>query len=278
MPQRDYQIFEIPDFTLQRGLTLPVAEVAYQTYGQLNADKSNVILYPTSYGAQHFDTEWLIGAGRVLDPTDWFIVIPNMFGNGLSSSPSTLPAPFGPDRPPLFTHWDNVHAQERLLREVFGVERIALAYGWSMGAQQSLHWGPSFPTAWTGSARSAAPRAPRRTTSCSSKGCARRSRATRIGQARISAPIRCAVCAPWDGSMPVGRCRRPSTARNSGDRRAIPAGRISSSAPGRPISCAAIPMTCWPASRHGSPPTSPTIRSMAAISTARSGPSPRARS
>ncbi|QFT45685.1 Homoserine O-acetyltransferase [Roseivivax sp. THAF40] len=145
MPQRDYQIFEIPDFTLQRGLTLPVAEVAYQTYGQLNADKSNVILYPTSYGAQHFDTEWLIGAGRVLDPTDWFIVIPNMFGNGLSSSPSTLPAPFGPDRPPLFTHWDNVHAQERLLREVFGVERIALAYGWSMGAQQSLHWGAIFP-------------------------------------------------------------------------------------------------------------------------------------
>ena len=43
------------------------------------------------------------------------------------------------------THVDNVTAQRRLLREVFGVERLALIYGWSMGAQQALHWGALFP-------------------------------------------------------------------------------------------------------------------------------------
>ena len=145
MGQHDHQVFEIETFTLQRGVTLPVAQVAYQTYGRLAADKSNVILYPTSYGAQHLDTEWLIGPGRVLDPTDWFIVIPNMFTNGLSTSPSTVAPPFGPDRFPVFTHWDNVRAQEQLLREVFGIEQIALAYGWSMGAQQALHWGAIHP-------------------------------------------------------------------------------------------------------------------------------------
>jgi len=145
MATGDYQIIELENLTLQRGITLPRAETAYKTYGRLADDKSNVILYPTSYGAQHHDTEWLIGPGRVLDPNDWFIVIPNMFGNGLSTSPSNLTAPFGRDRYPTFTHWDNVHVQRRLLDEVYGIERLALVYGWSMGAQQALHWGTIFP-------------------------------------------------------------------------------------------------------------------------------------
>ena len=145
MSDRDYEIFEIENFSLQRGITVPRAELAYKTYGKLAQDKSNVILYPTSYGAQHHDTEWLIGPARVLDPTDWFIVIPNMFGNGLSTSPSTMAPPFGRDRYPTFTHWDNVAAQRRLLAEVFEVETLALVYGWSMGAQQALHWAAILP-------------------------------------------------------------------------------------------------------------------------------------
>jgi homoserine O-acetyltransferase len=145
MTSSDYQIFEMANLTLQHGITLPTARIAYQTYGRLAEDKSNVILYPTSYGAQHHDTEWLIGSDRVLDPERWFIVIPNMFTNGLSTSPSNLEAPFGRDRYPVFTHWDNVHAQQRLMTEVFGIERLALIYGWSMGAQQALHWGAIFP-------------------------------------------------------------------------------------------------------------------------------------
>lgn len=145
MAMSDHQTFEIENFVLQKGITLPSAKIVYKTYGKLAGDLSNVILYPTSYGAQHGDIEWLIGPGRVIDPTEWFIVIPNMFGNGLSTSPSNLDAPFGKDRYPLFTHWDNVHAQRRLLEDVFGVKRLALIYGWSMGAQQALHWGAIFP-------------------------------------------------------------------------------------------------------------------------------------
>lgn len=144
METADYQVFEIENFGLQRGITLPSAKVAYKTYGRLAEDKSNVILYPTSYGAQHYDTDWLIGPGRVLDPTEWFIVVPNMFGNGLSTSPSNLKPPFGRDRYPQFTHWDNVQAQQRLLNDVFGIDRLAMIYGWSMGAQQALHWGAIF--------------------------------------------------------------------------------------------------------------------------------------
>ncbi len=141
----DYEMLTLPNFRLQRGLTLPEAKLAYKTYGTLNADRSNVILYPTSFGAQHYDTDWLIGPGKILDSSRYFIVIPNMFGNGLSSSPSNLPEPFGGRQPPTFTHVDNVTAQRRLLLEVFEIERVALAYGWSMGAQQALHWGALFP-------------------------------------------------------------------------------------------------------------------------------------
>lgn len=122
---------------------LPEANLVYQTYGELAADKSNVVLYPTSYGAQHPDIDWLIRPEGILDPRRWFIIIPNMFGNGLSSSPSNCPTCQEPGF--FFTHWDNVHAQEQLLREVLGVEHLALVYGWSMGAQQAYHWGALFP-------------------------------------------------------------------------------------------------------------------------------------
>ena len=49
----DHEILDLAQLPLQRGLTLPKAHLAFQTYGTLAPDKSNVILYPTSYGAHH---------------------------------------------------------------------------------------------------------------------------------------------------------------------------------------------------------------------------------
>jgi homoserine O-acetyltransferase len=68
-----------------------------------------------------------------------------MFGNGLSSSPSNCQACGLAEQGFWFSHWDNVLAQEKLLREVFGIEKLAMIYGWSMGAQQGYHWGTLFP-------------------------------------------------------------------------------------------------------------------------------------
>jgi homoserine O-acetyltransferase len=130
----DYQIFEAGDVMLQSGLTYRGARLAYKTHGSLNASRSNVIVYPTSYGAQHTDLEWLIAPGKPLDPAKYFIIIVNKFGNGLSSSPSNTPPPFDRNRYPHFTMTDNVRVQQRLLAEVFGIERVALVYGFSMGA------------------------------------------------------------------------------------------------------------------------------------------------
>jgi homoserine O-acetyltransferase len=133
--------FLLPNFQLQCGAVLPEARLVYRTYGQLAPDRSNVILYPTSYGAQHADIDWLVRPDGILDPNTWFIIIPNMFGNGLSSSPSNCSDCRLSEEGFWFTHLDNVTAQEAMLREVFGVDRLALVYGWSMGAQQAYHWG-----------------------------------------------------------------------------------------------------------------------------------------
>jgi homoserine O-acetyltransferase len=135
-------VLELGDLTLQSGATLPGARLSWKAHGTLSAVRDNVILYPTSYGAQHPDLEWLIGPDGVLDPTRYFIVIVDMFGNGLSSSPSD-----GADYPSVITVFDNVQAQRRLLREVFGIERLACVYGWSMGALQAYHWAALFPDA-----------------------------------------------------------------------------------------------------------------------------------
>ncbi len=135
-------VFALGDMPLHRGGVLPDARIVWKAHGTLAPARDNVVLYPTSYGAQHPDLEWLIGPDGVLDPTRWFIVIPNMFGNGLSSSPSNT-APW----PAVVTAHDNVRAQRRLLAEVFGIDRLHAVYGWSMGAQQAYHWAAAFPDA-----------------------------------------------------------------------------------------------------------------------------------
>jgi homoserine O-acetyltransferase/O-succinyltransferase len=137
--------FRLTNFKLQCGVVLPEASLEYKTYGKLANDCSNVILYPTSYGAHHGDIDWLIQPDRILDPSRWFIIIINMFGNGLSSSPSNCEACRSLKQEFWFTHLDNVTAQEALLREVFGISKLALIYGWSMGAQQAYHWGALYP-------------------------------------------------------------------------------------------------------------------------------------
>lgn len=141
----DYEIYEAGDVVLQGGATIRGCRLAYKTFGTLNAAKDNAVVYPTWYSGQHADNEWLIGSGRALDPDNLFIVIPNMLGNGLSSSPSNTPEPYNGPRFPNVTAYDNVQVQYRLMTERFGVERLRLVTGWSMGALQTFHWGALFP-------------------------------------------------------------------------------------------------------------------------------------
>ena len=154
-----HEIYELGDIVLQSGLKLRGARLAYKTYGALNPGKDNVIIFPTFFSSQHTGNEPMIGPGMALDPERYFIIVPNLFGNGLSSSPSNTPPPYDRARFPGITYYDNINCQHRLVTEKFGIERIALVCGFSMGAQQSYHWGAMFPdmveriAPWCGSAR-----------------------------------------------------------------------------------------------------------------------------
>ena len=142
----DGEIHElVADLRRQGGASLPEARLVYKTYGTLNATRSNAILFPTRFGGMHEQNEFMIGPRHALDTEKYFIIVPNMFGNGASSSPTNTPAPHGGGAFPNITIYDNVRQQHRLISEVLGIERFALVVGWSMGAQQAYQWASLYP-------------------------------------------------------------------------------------------------------------------------------------
>lgn len=136
---------ELGDFELQSGKVLPRAHIGYAAWGTLNAAGDNAIVYPTWYTGTHHSNAPFIGAGKALDPDRYFIVVPDMFTNGLSTSPSNSAPPYAGMDFPLVTPYDNVAAQYRLLTEHFGVKSLQLAIGSSMSGQQAYHWGAAYP-------------------------------------------------------------------------------------------------------------------------------------
>ena len=141
----DYQLFNLDEFELQSGVVLARATLAYKTYGKLNKAKDNVVVLPTFYTGNHTRNEGFFGAGRGIDPERHFIVSINMFGNGISSSPSNTPAPHNGAAFPTITLYDNIKAQHRLLTGALGVKQIALVTGWSMAGCQSYQWAAQYP-------------------------------------------------------------------------------------------------------------------------------------
>jgi homoserine O-acetyltransferase len=139
MPERPEQ-FELGDITLASGECLEDARLAYVTRGTLSPSRDNAVLFPTYYTGTHRENLAMLGPGRALDPARHFIVIVNLLGNGESSSPSNHPSTGFP----ALSLLDNAALQWRLL-EHLGVERLALAVGWSMGAQQAYHHAALYP-------------------------------------------------------------------------------------------------------------------------------------
>jgi homoserine O-acetyltransferase len=112
--------------------------VVYEIYGNLNEAGDNCVLLPSYFGGTDKSYLPMIGPGRALDPARLCIVAVNMLGNGVSASPSNLPGFVNA------TVAANVRAQADVLTYL-GVRRIALIYGWSMGAMQGLAWAAMYP-------------------------------------------------------------------------------------------------------------------------------------
>ncbi|GAC92739.1 hypothetical protein PHSY_000294 [Pseudozyma hubeiensis SY62] len=154
--------FSLGDFELLSGQVIPDAHLAYRTYGD---PSKPAIVYPTWFsGTITEGNEWLIALPgsspptRSLDPSKFFIIVPALFGNGESTSPSNHP--LGIDLPRA-TFYDNVHAQHKLVYDHLGVKGKVIVIGWSMGAGQTFQWASQYPDSvraavpFCGSARTA---------------------------------------------------------------------------------------------------------------------------
>ncbi|WP_420887265.1 homoserine O-acetyltransferase MetX [Candidatus Phaeomarinobacter ectocarpi] len=145
---------------LDGGVDLTPFEIAYQTYGELNADKSNAVLITHALtGDQHAANAhpatgkagwWnhMVGPGRPIDTDKYFVICQNVIGGCLGTTGPTAINP-ATDEPyglnfPVITIGDMVRAQAMLV-EALGIEQLFCVAGGSMGGMQVLEWCASFP-------------------------------------------------------------------------------------------------------------------------------------
>ena len=139
-----HQTYCMGDLKLESSDAIKDFCISYVAHGTLNANKSNVILMVTAIGGNHHRIDYLIGPGRALDPSKYFIIATDAIGNGLTTSPSNSKV-----QPrmqfPEFDIRDMVNSQQRLVAEKFGVKKLVTVIGASMGGMQTLQWAVSYP-------------------------------------------------------------------------------------------------------------------------------------
>ncbi len=158
---KSFTLTDDEPFCLESGATLSPVTLAYETYGRLNADRSNAILICHALsGSAHAagrsspndpKTGWwdeCIGPGKAFDTDRFFVVCSNVLGGcyGSTGPASVNPAtgvPYGL-RFPVVTIGDMVRAQEKLLDHL-GIERLLCVAGGSMGGMQVLEWAANHP-------------------------------------------------------------------------------------------------------------------------------------
>ena len=142
--QPPHQQYKIGDLKLESGEVIKDFAISYVTHGTLNAQKSNAILMVTAISGNHHRLDFLIGPGKALDTTKYFIVTTDAIGNGLTTSPSNSTA-----QPrmsfPRFLIRDMVTSQHKLMTEHLGISHVLAVVGPSMGGMQALQWGVSHP-------------------------------------------------------------------------------------------------------------------------------------
>ncbi|UZF93489.1 E22 family MetX-like putative esterase [Bosea sp. NBC_00550] len=161
------KVFELPSFTTQSGRTLKQVRVGWESYGTLNADKSNAVLichffsgnshaagkYAASDAAPGY-WDAIIGPGKAIDTDKYFVIASDTLVNLNTGDPKTTttgPASIDPDtgKPyaldfPIVGIRDFVEVQKALV-ESLGIKKLALVAGPSMGSLQTFEWAASHP-------------------------------------------------------------------------------------------------------------------------------------
>ncbi|WP_411700210.1 homoserine O-acetyltransferase MetX [Conyzicola sp.] len=159
-PAGDRRFVNVGAVQLERGGALPSVRIAYESWGTLNADRSNAVLVLHALtgdshviglpGPGHPTAGWWsgnIGTGKAIDTDEWFVVAPNMLGGCQGTTGPASHSPFGREWAadfPFITIRDQVAAQVAF-SAALGIERWAVVIGGSMGGMQALEWAVGYP-------------------------------------------------------------------------------------------------------------------------------------
>ncbi len=141
---QELRFAELGDFKLESGETLRDCRIGYRTFGKLNADKSNAVLFTTWASGTTEQLKSNIGHGRLVDDAEYFVITIDALSNGVSSSPSN--SKLQPHMKfPKITINDMVKVEHEVLTKTLGLHHLKAVMGVSMGGMQTFQWMVAYP-------------------------------------------------------------------------------------------------------------------------------------
>lgn len=135
---------QLGDFRVESGEVIRACRIGYRTFGKLNDEKSNAILFTTWASGTTEQLQSNIGPGKLVDDSKYFVIAIDALSNGVSSSPSN--SRLQPRmRFPKLTIRDMVNTQREVLTRIFHLNHVQAVIGISMGGMQTFQWMVSFP-------------------------------------------------------------------------------------------------------------------------------------
>lgn len=142
-PTPPQQFATFSECRLISGQVIAPCRIGYRTYGTLNDDKSNALLVPTWFTGTSAEHAFL-ASPNLLSPENYFIVIVDALGNGVSTAPSNGETQADGQFPQI-TITDMVESQHRVLTEVLGIQSLHGVVGLSMSDMQAFEWAVRYP-------------------------------------------------------------------------------------------------------------------------------------
>jgi homoserine O-acetyltransferase len=141
----DQQFAPFGTCKLANGREIEDCRLGYRTWGTLNSDRSNAILFPSWFSGNSGNIADFVGVDKMIDPAKFFLIAVDALGDGVSSSPSNSSSQHGP-RFPAISITDMVDTEYRMATETLHLKHLHAVMGISMGGMQTFAWMVKYPT------------------------------------------------------------------------------------------------------------------------------------